>query len=163
MKQENNALVFVYGSLRSHEGNHRLLSSSELVNKQCSTSGRLYDTGYGFPAMIQTSGERVNGELYRVTPDILKRLDALEGYYGEGRNNHYDRVLQTITTDKGHIEAYVYVYPEDKVNGMEYIEFGDWKFYRLQKCDSGIMYFAYGSCMDDERFKEKKNTTYSRM
>jgi len=153
MQKTNTPFVFVYGSLRVHEGNHRLLASSELVCKQCSTDGRLYDTGYGFPAMIQSRGERVYGEMYRVTPEILKRLDALEGYYGEGRNNHYERVVQTIYTDMGNEEAYVYVYPESKANGLEYIKFGDWKFYRIQKHDEDIIYFAYGSCMDNERFK----------
>jgi gamma-glutamylcyclotransferase (GGCT)/AIG2-like uncharacterized protein YtfP/cation transport regulator ChaC len=149
-------LVFVYGSLRKHEGNHRLLGEAELVAAQCRTEGRLYDTGFGFPAMGETNSDKVYGELYRVTPEILRRLDALEGYYGESKNNHYSRVVRTIYTDSGTLEAFVYVYTEEKTRNLDRVELGDWKFHRMNQPDREWIYFAYGSCLDDERFKRSK-------
>lgn len=148
-------LVFVYGSLRKHESNHGLLDASQLVCHQCATAGRLYDTGQGYPAMVPSdNGERVYGELYRVTTDVLKCLDELEGYRGEGEPNEYDRVVQRIETDQGPVDAYVYVYPEERVKGMLAVPSGDWKYHRLQlQQDCSIHYFAYGSCMDNRRFK----------
>ncbi|WP_373231763.1 gamma-glutamylcyclotransferase [Cohnella sp.] len=155
MDQLTVSLVFVYGSLRKHEGNHRLLESAQLISSQCSTEGYLYDTGHGYPALVQNHKGRVYGELYQVSPGILRRLDALEGFYGEGKNNDYERVVQSIQTDTGVKEAFVYVYQQSKVIGLEPIQLGDWKFNRVQKQNKDIYYFAYGSCMDDERFKSK--------
>jgi gamma-glutamylcyclotransferase (GGCT)/AIG2-like uncharacterized protein YtfP len=145
--------VFVYGSLRRHEGNHRVLGNSEKTAMQASARGRLYDTGDGFPAMALIGEGRVYGELYSVTPHILKRLDTFEGYYGAGPNNHYERVVQTITTDTGEMDAYVYIYSVHKVASLTRIEFGDWTVHRLLQRVGELNYFSYASCMDDERFK----------
>jgi gamma-glutamylcyclotransferase (GGCT)/AIG2-like uncharacterized protein YtfP len=73
---------------------------------------------------------------YRISSKTLDRLDRLEGYYGEGEDNHYLRVIQTLHTDKGIEQAYVYVYTEDKALGLEYITFGDWKYHQLHKRDT---------------------------
>jgi gamma-glutamylcyclotransferase (GGCT)/AIG2-like uncharacterized protein YtfP len=109
-----------------------MLAGSERTAAQCYTEGKLYDTGLGFPAMTQERGNGVNNEMYRVTPGILQRLDALVGYYGEGQNNHYMRVIQSIHTDTGEMKVYVYVYPVEKVDGLDCIELGDWKFHRFR-------------------------------
>lgn len=149
--------VFVYGSLRKHEHNHHVLAGSSLVAAQCDMKGKLYDTGHGYPAMTLNSGEgNVYGELYRVSDEVLPSLDALEGYYGEGKDNHYERSIGTVRTDQGDVEAYVYTYSEEAVASLSSIEYGDWKYYKLvHRVQSGqpIIYFAFGSCMDDERFE----------
>jgi gamma-glutamylcyclotransferase (GGCT)/AIG2-like uncharacterized protein YtfP len=143
--------VFVYGTLRRHEKYHSILESAPLLSSQCWTHGKLYDTGYGYPGMKEDKKQRVYGELYRVGDAQLKQLDRLEGCYGSAKDNEYDRVKQTIITDSGQTGAYVYIYKR-KVHPRQEVPFGDWKC--AQHLDKEeYLYFAYGSCMDKERFE----------
>ncbi len=145
---QTSIVVFVYGTLREHERNHHWLAGSDRLGGACYAVGRLYDTGLGYPAMTLESGGRVHGELYRVTPAVLRLLDELEDYDGEdengaiiedmeeiaagGRDNEYWRVVQPIYSDasRSRIEAYVYVYPDAKAAGLTPIASGDWKRHR---------------------------------
>lgn len=122
--------VFVYGTLRRDEDNHRLLLNAEIISTQCWTNGRMYDTGLGYPAMVQDPTGRVYGELYQVTKEQLAALDELEGYTGQGGNNEYDRVRQTVYTEQGEETAYMYVYPQKNMELKHEIASGDWKHYR---------------------------------
>ncbi|WP_108672366.1 gamma-glutamylcyclotransferase family protein [Peribacillus acanthi] len=123
-------IVFVYGTLRKGERNHRLLESSTCIAKECWTTGQLFDTGNGYPAMIHSSSDKTYGELYSVTEKELKQLDHLEGYTEGGKDNLYERIQQTVYTDKGEFKAYMYV--ASKVNLLKKkILNGDWKEYRL--------------------------------
>lgn len=147
--------VFVYGTLREHESNHTLLKDAVCLAKQCWTFGVLYDTGLGYPAMMTGKKTRVYGELYEVNEEQLKKLDWLEGYEAEGISNEYDRITQTIYTDSTSEQAYVYVFPATKIKSLTCINSGDWKVYNYST-QVRLLYFAYGSCMDDERFKVAK-------
>ncbi|MCD8510057.1 MAG: gamma-glutamylcyclotransferase [Bacillus sp. (in: Bacteria)] len=150
---EKTTKVFVYGTLRQHESNSHLLQEAKCFAKQAWTKGRLYDTGFGFPAVANThTSKRVYGEVYDVTAHQLERLDQLEGYNGSEASNHYERIVQTVHTDFGSVEAYVYVYLPHQVADLETISFGDWKCHRFFQ-EEKLYYFAYGSCMDDERFQ----------
>lgn len=155
---ENKHHVFVYGTLRRKEGNHRLLAEATILAEQAWTSGLLFDTGFGYPALQKHHQGQVYGELYEVNDNQLARLDMLEGYHGEGNNNFYGRVTQPIYTDQGIHEAYVYVM-NDKEMLKNPIQSGDWKVNRLLK-QTPLLYFAYGSCMDDARFKEASVNHY---
>lgn len=104
----NRNLVFVYGTLRQHQTNAHLLGEATCMAKQCWTKGRMFDSGYSYPYLISAEG-RVYGELYQVNDIQLKALDRLEGYHGENQENHYNRVQQTIYSDKGNYEADVYL------------------------------------------------------
>ncbi len=144
--------VFVYGTLRKGEANAKLLKNASCIAEQCWTNGVLYNTGYGYPTMKESKTSKVYGELYSVSEDDLKRLDQLEGYKEGSTNNLYERVEQTVFTDKGSCIAYMYV--ASKLNLLKtQIPNGDWKGYTLlsRKSDS-VLYFAYGSCMDQQRF-----------
>ncbi|RSK27625.1 gamma-glutamylcyclotransferase [Bacillus sp. HMF5848] len=146
--------VFVYGTLRKGEGNARLLDGATCLAEQCWTDGALFDTGYGYPAMKQSQLDRVYGELYAVSDADLKRLDHLEGYIPGGTNNLYERIEQTVYTDKGSFTAFVYVASNSSLV-KKHILSGDWKLYQFENSHSKIVYFAYGSCMDDVRFKKQ--------
>ncbi|WP_428912544.1 gamma-glutamylcyclotransferase [Niallia sp. Krafla_26] len=41
--------------------------------EQCWTNGKLFDSGYGYPAMKQSASSHVYGELYSVTDTELLR------------------------------------------------------------------------------------------
>lgn len=148
--------VFVYGTLRKHEKNHYLLNGSILVAEQASTNGLLYDTGLGYPALKESDAGTVYGELYTVTDEQLAALDVLEGYFGSDEINLYDRKKQTVFHDRGKAKAYVYVISSAKKRMLNtIIESGDWKLHRIAHQSKKILYFAYGSCMDDVRFKKE--------
>jgi gamma-glutamylcyclotransferase (GGCT)/AIG2-like uncharacterized protein YtfP/cation transport regulator ChaC len=144
-------LVFVYGTLRKHERNHYLLDTAKLIAEQAWTYGEMYDTGLNYPMVKPSSSKKVYGEVYEINQEQLEKLDVLEGYQPEGKDNLYERVTQSVYTDLGSLEAYIYV--SEKFCSIS-IPFGDWKIYQFQKeKPNQFLYFAYGSCMDVERFK----------
>jgi gamma-glutamylcyclotransferase (GGCT)/AIG2-like uncharacterized protein YtfP/cation transport regulator ChaC len=143
-------LVFVYGTLRKHERNHYLLKDSRLISEQAWTYGELFDTGNGYPMLKKSSTQKVYGELYEVNQNQLASLDELEGYKINRKDNLYEREIQTIYTDNGESSAYLYLSERTCITA---IASGDWKVYQLLKQKpEKVLYFAYGSCMDVERF-----------
>ncbi|CAG9620361.1 gamma-glutamylcyclotransferase [Sutcliffiella rhizosphaerae] len=145
--------VFVYGTLRNGEKNARILKHARLLAEQSWTDdGSLYDTGYGYPAFAADKSGTVYGELYEVNEEELVKLDLLEEYEQGRVNNLYERVTQTIHTDKGSISAYVYIGRKDLFKRR--IPTGDWKEYIMIKEMQTVRYFAYGSCMDLKRINE---------
>lgn len=147
---ENKTAVFVYGTLRRHMSNHRLLANAKLLSGQCWTYGKLFDTGLGYPAMGLDMEARVYGELYLISEHELQQLDDLEGYYGKEGPNHYERIKTQVYTDAEEIDAEAYIFEPDQVEGLEHIEHEDWKYHLLQHQQS-FLYFGYGSMMDDKR------------
>ncbi|MBM7702262.1 gamma-glutamylcyclotransferase [Metabacillus iocasae] len=142
--------VFVYGTLRKGESNHDLLKDAHLVAEQAYTQGALYDSGRGYPAMTTGDGV-VYGELYEVNDLELKALDQLEGYKAGSPTNEYERIIQSIKTDVSTIEAIVYVVNEASSLCETRIPGGDWRVWNFDTAGQ-TLYFAYGSCMDTERF-----------
>lgn len=127
----NNIYVFVYGTLRKNESNHYLLKEATLIARKAWTSGRLFDTGLGYPALKESMNDRVYGELYLVSDEQLHRLDELEDYRPNDRNNLYIRKKQVVFYDTGKIEAYLYFIAEHQESLLKnHIESGDWKLYR---------------------------------
>ncbi|XXM71623.1 gamma-glutamylcyclotransferase [Lysinibacillus sphaericus] len=147
--------VFVYGTLRRHEENHSLLKDASLQYEQAWAQGKLYDTGKGYPALKEGEGT-VYGEIYKINEEILAKLDEIEDYIEGREDNLYNRRLQEVNTDRGPVEAFVYYGLEGKLFQSE-ISSGDWKVHRfIQEKPERILYFAYGSCMDDDRFRLAK-------
>ncbi|WP_226659323.1 gamma-glutamylcyclotransferase family protein [Pseudalkalibacillus hwajinpoensis] len=125
-------LVFCYGTLRSGENNHNVISGAVLKESLCWTKGKLYDTGDGYPALIQHDRGKVYGEVYEVDDPLLERINLLEGYQ-EGRDhNLYDRVVLKIESDEESYEAMTYVMKNSKKRFVE-IPDGDWIAYRKKK------------------------------
>ncbi|WP_223066880.1 gamma-glutamylcyclotransferase [Paenibacillus caui] len=155
-------LVFVYGTLREGESNHGFMKGIERVAEQARTTGTLWDTGNGYPAMTVDNGSEsfVYGEVYRIPEGGMDALDVLEDYYGPNdRRNEYERISAAIQVDTGTLQAWTYIYKSEQIAGLTPIRCGDWKMNRL--LDEGeepsvpakeLFYFAYGSCMDDRRF-----------
>jgi gamma-glutamylcyclotransferase (GGCT)/AIG2-like uncharacterized protein YtfP len=144
--------VFVYGTLRRHEENHSLLKEAQLQCEQAWIEGKLFDTNRGYPALKEGEGT-VYGEVYRINDELLVKLDEIEDYIEGREGNLYNRQFQKVNTDQGPVEAFVYYGLEDKMFQSE-ISSGDWKVHRfIHEKPQRILYFAYGSCMDDARFK----------
>jgi gamma-glutamylcyclotransferase (GGCT)/AIG2-like uncharacterized protein YtfP/cation transport regulator ChaC len=148
--------LFVYGTLRKHEENHYLLETSRCLAEQAWVYGELYDTGLGYPSMKASTYQKVYGELYEVHLDQFKDLDELEDYIPGRKDNLYDRVEQDIHTDTGSFSGFVYISNRDDLLAKPILH-GDWKLYRFMEArPPTVLYFAYGSCMDDERFRLAK-------
>ena len=119
--------VFVYGSLLSGMGNHRLLEESNFVGTSHSPTGfGLIDLGY-FPGAIRANDDkRIIGEVYEVDDLTLQRLDRLEGY-NPTRPEHglYNRI--EIMTKFG--SAFMYIYNHGSMRTTNDVTEGDWRTY----------------------------------
>lgn len=141
----SNQYVFVYGTLLSNESNAGFLKDSRLVGKAI-VPGELYNLG-PYPAAwnvgMNPDGPFIQGEVWKVTPEVLESLDRLEGTRDliNTQDNLYNRVevLASILDADGYmydrITCWVYEY-NNKYNVLRQltdrsdckrIKSGDWK------------------------------------
>lgn len=72
--------VFVYGTLRRGESNHRYVAEARRLGGHVTAPGyTLYDTG-PFPAAMAGGSTAIVGEVYAVDRRGFRLLDRLEGY-----------------------------------------------------------------------------------
>jgi len=98
-------LVWVYGTLKRGCGNSHHLEGVEFVG-EATTAAALPLVVHGLPYLFNRpgTGYQVKGEVYRVTtPEIMARLDKLEGHPG-----FYYRT--TIKVMLAGVETEVFVY-----------------------------------------------------
>lgn len=109
-------LVFVYGTLRAGEANHHWLEGSICLGPH-TTKPRytLLDLG-DYPAAIESGHAAIHGEVYRVTPEIMAKLDLLEDFPLEYTRKH-------IPTAYG--QAWMYFWNRPRT-GQSVIASGDW-------------------------------------
>jgi gamma-glutamylaminecyclotransferase len=72
--------VFVYGTLKRGQRNHSLLQDQEFLGEARTLPRyRLYDCGR-YPALVhdRVNGVAVFGEVWRVSDEVLRRMDAYE-------------------------------------------------------------------------------------
>ncbi|ASN05590.1 gamma-glutamylcyclotransferase [Virgibacillus necropolis] len=145
--------LFVYGTLRNGGHNHFYLSNATSIYHQSWIEGSLYDTDNGYPVLLSDNrAGYVYGELYDVCSAQLKKIDQLEQYVEGDPDNLYDRECITVTNDKDDkVKALTYVGGKRLIDSNDWIETGDWNVHTYLK-QQNLLYFAYGSCMDDERF-----------
>lgn len=129
--------LFVYGSLMEGMFNYKKYLEGKVISKKSAkTKGKLYHLkNKGYPAMIDGE-DYVYGELIEVNDfyNVLKELDVLEQYHGEGNiNNEYIRkVIVVENLEDNKIEyAFAYIYNlNNDINFFKnaiYIEYGSWK------------------------------------
>lgn len=125
--------VFVYGSLMSGLGNHKLLFNRYDKLEPSTLEGfDLYPVGVGcFPGIVRGEGT-VKGELYYIKPHLypltLLNLDSLEGYDPRyPKMGTYIREKVKVRTQEGQeVDAYVYVWNRPVVK-EDRIEGGSWR------------------------------------
>jgi gamma-glutamylcyclotransferase (GGCT)/AIG2-like uncharacterized protein YtfP len=109
-------LVFVYGTLRRGQHNHYMLGSSSFLGLHVTEPWyAMLDLGT-YPGVVGGGQCAITGELYRVTPTTLARLDELEDY-----PQRYDRVV--FATEHG--RAWIYLY-RHQIGSERVIVSGDW-------------------------------------
>lgn len=132
--------LFVYGTLMRGEARHGLVQAATRI-EPATIEGRLYDTGRGYPALVDAStpnDPRVSGEALFFDAAALARewprLDDYEGYSAcWPASSLYLRVTRPITLDDGtRLEAWVYVMPAARegelvASGARRVASGAWK------------------------------------
>jgi len=124
--------VFAYGTLLRGEANHERFCADALSIEPASITGRLYDLGIGFPAMVSSAFGTVYGEVITF-PDIdaaLAGLDVLEGYHPDRPGQSlYLRRVQTVTLlDSGEeVLAYCYVWRGLLPDSAVHVPSGQWR------------------------------------
>jgi gamma-glutamylcyclotransferase (GGCT)/AIG2-like uncharacterized protein YtfP len=95
--------VFVYGSLRRGQYNHSVLAGASFVGRGVLPGATMLDLG-SFPAVVLGGPEPgpVVGEVYDAPPDVLARLDRLEGH------PTFYRRTPTLLQDGSTVDTYLY-------------------------------------------------------
>lgn len=123
--------IFVYGSLMSGFWNYdKVLKNRVLKVEKASVEGELYHLPAGYPAVVEGQA-RVEGEVMTISQEkLLKSLDLLEGYMGEGEDNLYERQKKIVQLEDGtQEECWVYIYVDQKSARKEGkpIRHGNWR------------------------------------
>lgn len=97
--------VAVYGSLKIGHHNHGVLGDSRLLGQDVLEGWDMYNLG-AFPGIVKGEGA-ISVEVYEVTPETARRLDALEGYQEDNvANSLYIR--HEVMTTYGRTSLYVF-------------------------------------------------------
>jgi gamma-glutamylcyclotransferase (GGCT)/AIG2-like uncharacterized protein YtfP len=127
-----NNKVFFYGTLMSGFDRRRRAG----IDTRMTFVGRgwieaaLFDLGL-FPAAVPAPGSQVWGEVHEVDddPDVMARLDEIEGYRSsEPDTSLYTRLIVPVTFDDGRVErVWVYFYnaplgQADRIASGDYLE-----------------------------------------
>jgi gamma-glutamylcyclotransferase (GGCT)/AIG2-like uncharacterized protein YtfP len=101
-REAASTLLFVYGTLKRGQRNHRLLDGQEFVRAARTRPGyRLLDLG-PYPGLVESdTGGAIEGEIYRVDAATLLRLDAFEG-------PQYRRAVIKVQDAGDTVEGYLY-------------------------------------------------------
>lgn len=137
-------VVFVYGTLMEGFWNYERYLKPYVMDRRIGyVHGRLYHLPQGYPALID-GHRQVMGELLRCQSftKALRVIDELEGYYGPGNANHYERVTKKVyLPDEGPVEAFTYIYSPARVDELErygmLVSQGDWRKYMERRRNEG--------------------------
>lgn len=118
-------LVFVYGTLRRGASNHWRMDSAEWAGPAV-VAGHLFRVDWYPGLVLDEAGGKVVGELYRVTPDLLEKLDEFEGITG-GPSDEYRRVRAMVRRkgEGGEVEAWAWEWRQP-FDSYEPVVEGDW-------------------------------------
>jgi len=108
--------VFVYGTLKRGYWNSRLMAKcgGEFVTTATTVDPFFLKDG-GFPYAFKNADQRlypVSGEVWRINPQVLKRLDQLEGV-----PTHYQRLVVRVVAKNAELDAYMYVVTDRQGHG----------------------------------------------
>jgi gamma-glutamylcyclotransferase (GGCT)/AIG2-like uncharacterized protein YtfP len=104
-------LVLCYGTLKKGYSNHRCISEQKYIckAKTAESNFQLYNVGGGaYPAaVISEKGRHIEGELYEVDDEGMKRLDWLEGV---SHGLYARKSIQVIKEDDSQETAIIYIF-----------------------------------------------------
>jgi gamma-glutamylcyclotransferase (GGCT)/AIG2-like uncharacterized protein YtfP len=126
---EHKLNVFVYGTLLPGEANYHVIAPYVIDSRPGSVRGSLYDYG-PYPGLVLDGEGLAAGEWLTVSEEALDPLDELEGYYGPGQDNEYERVYVADAVNP-QLSGWVYVWNDSR--GCPRIQDGSWRDHARRK------------------------------
>lgn len=117
--------VFVYGTLRRGAANdiNRLAPPARFLGA-ARVRGILYDLG-SYPGLLLGGQGWVQGEVYRVTPELERQLDVIEDV-APVPSGEYRRRFVDLEVRGQRLRCLVYAIDPARVQGRAVIASGDW-------------------------------------
>lgn len=123
--------VAVYGSLRKGMGNHGLMGDSQCIGQALMVDPATMFSNGGFPILsFSVKQEKpILAEIYEVdSPQIMQRLDRLEGYPEWYNRTEKEFIMQDGST----VTAWIYHQDKDFTERLPVVASGDWVEYRMR-------------------------------
>ena len=114
--------VFVYGTLRKHEGREQIMNKISLGSNNITINAKMYNIG-AFPAIVIEEGI-VYGEIHKIRNDTssFHIIDCVEGFTEYNESSLYYRIL--INSSEGVCWTYVW---NNTTDSYKIIQSGDWR------------------------------------
>ena len=111
MKEVDRSNLFVYGTLKKGGKLHSVLgNSSEFLGAFKTTEDKFDMHDYGCPVMLlEDNGFKIKGELYKVTPECMERVTAVE--CGAGYVPFIIEVNDFSEPENSPLKAIAFIYP----------------------------------------------------
>ena len=108
--------IFVYGTLRKHKYNNVLLGKSKYLGEY-RTIDKFIMTSNGYIPFVSDAVKYsyIKGEIYSVSPNVLKIVDNLEGH-----PHWYRRKKIKVTNNNGKNVVNVFIYINDNICRLVY-------------------------------------------
>ena len=117
--------VFVYGTLRRGESNDiNQLAPAPVFVGEARINGQLYDLGK-YPGVRLGDSGWVRGEVYRITPELERRLDEIESILPHATGEYIRQELM-VQCANASLSCLIYEIAEAQISGKPIISNGDW-------------------------------------
>jgi gamma-glutamylcyclotransferase (GGCT)/AIG2-like uncharacterized protein YtfP len=124
--------VFVYGSLRiGQERDINRLTPAPIFMGSGQINGTLYDLG-SYPGACLGGTQWVQGEVYQITAELERQLDAIEEVWPQ-QSGEYVRRDVLVDCAGAALTCLVYEVAELRTKGKELIASGDWVKLQTEK------------------------------
>jgi gamma-glutamylcyclotransferase (GGCT)/AIG2-like uncharacterized protein YtfP len=116
---------FVYGTLRRGDDNDiTRLTPAPLLIGHAHIAGTMYHLG-GYPGVTLGGAGQIVGEVYSVSAELEKKLDAIESEYPAQPDEYFKRRL-LVQVNGQMLDCSVYEINSAYVKGKPVIASGDW-------------------------------------
>lgn len=118
-------LFFVYGTLRLGDDNDitRLVPPPQFIG-EATIAGTMYHLG-GYPGVTLGGSSQIIGEVYAVSAELEKKLDAIESEYPAQPDEYAKRAIRVQVSGQWH-DCFVYEINPAYTAGKPIIASGDW-------------------------------------
>lgn len=117
-------MIFVYGALRKGASNDWRMKDAQWLGP-AEVKGTLLKIDW-YPGLVLGVGTSVKGEVYEVSPELMKELDEFEGIGLEDeRKGEYHRIKAEVAFEEEPLNVWIYEWLKG-VEGYSVVENGDW-------------------------------------